>query len=348
MKKIGIPGMLLIVMSLIYGCAQPEARESSTVVDREYPVKVQSLKMETITRTLDYTANLDAFEEVYFAPASPGRIEKIHVDVGDRVRKGQALIEMDRTQLQQARIQLQNARSNFLRLDTLYRLESISEQQYEQVKTQYEVARSNVAFLQENTTLLSPISGVVTGRYYESKEMYSGAPNTGEGKAAVVRLMQINPLKAFVNISERYFPEIKKDMKARIKLDMYSDKTFQGRVYRVHPTVDEATRTFQTEILIDNPDEKLRPGMFARVMLELRSDRAITVPAVSVLQQEGTNNRYIYVSNDGTARKIIVTIGKRFDDRQEIISDSIREGMQLVVAGQASLEEGARLKVVEQ
>ena len=340
--------MLLIVMSLIYGCAQPEARESSTVVDREYPVKVQSLKMETITRTLDYTANLDAFEEVYFAPASPGRIEKIHVDVGDRVRKGQALIEMDRTQLQQARIQLQNARSNFLRLDTLYRLESISEQQYEQVKTQYEVARSNVAFLQENTTLLSPISGVVTGRYYESKEMYSGAPNTGEGKAAVVRLMQINPLKAFVNISERYFPEIKKDMKARIKLDMYSDKTFQGRVYRVHPTVDEATRTFQTEILIDNPDEKLRPGMFARVMLELRSDRAITVPAVSVLQQEGTNNRYIYVSNDGTARKIIVTIGKRFDDRQEIISDSIREGMQLVVAGQASLEEGARLKVVEQ
>jgi len=340
--------MSLIVMSLIYGCAQPEARESSTVVDREYPVKVQSLKMETITRTLDYTANLDAFEEVYFAPASPGRIEKIHVDVGDRVRKGQALIEMDRTQLQQARIQLQNARSNFFRLDTLYRLESISEQQYEQVKTQYEVARSNVAFLQENTTLLSPISGVVTGRYYESKEMYSGAPNTGEGKAAVVRLMQINPLKAFVNISERYFPEIKKDMKARIKLEMYSEETFQGRVYRVHPTVDEATRTFQTEILIDNPEEKLRPGMFARVMLELRSDRAITVPAVSVMQQEGTNNRYIYVSNDGTARKIMVRIGKRFDDRQEIISDSLREGMQLVVAGQASLEEGARLKVIKQ
>jgi RND family efflux transporter MFP subunit len=348
MKKNGIPGMFLMVMSLIYGCAQPEARESSTVVDREYPVKVQSLKMETITRTLDYTANLNAFEEVYFAPASPGRIEKIHVDVGDRVRKGQALIEMDRTQLQQARIQMQNARSNFLRLDTLYRLESISEQQYEQVKTQYEVARSNVAFLQENTTLLSPISGVVTARYYESKEMYSGAPNTGEGKAAVVRLMQINPLKAFVSISERYFPEIKEDMKARIKLDMYPGESFRGRVYRVHPTVDEATRTFQTEILIDNPDEKLRPGMFARVMLELRSDRAITVPAVSVMQQEGTNNRYIYVSNDGTARKIMVTIGKRFDDRQEIISDSLREGMQLVVAGQASLEEGARLKVVDQ
>lgn len=348
MKKIIIPGMLLFAIALLDGCARPEARESSTVAEREHPVKVQPLKMETITRTLDYTANLTAFEEVYFAPASPGRIETIHVDVGDHVQKGQTLIEMDRTQLQQARSQLQNARSNFLRLDTLYQLESISQQQYEQGRTQYEVARSNVAFLEENTTLLAPISGVVTERYYEAKEMYSGAPNTEAGKAAVVRLMQINPLKAFVSISERYFPEIRKDMRARITLDMYPGETFRGRVYRVHPTMDEATRTFQAEIRIDNPDEKLRPGMFARVMLELREDRAITVPAVSVMQQEGTNNRYIFISNDGTARKIMVTIGKRFDDKQEIISDSLKEGMKLVVAGQASLEEGVALKVVEQ
>jgi len=346
MKKFGIPGVLFIVIMLLYGCARPEAGESSEVVAREYPVKVQPVKKESITRSLDYTANLTAFEEVYFAPASPGRIEKIHVDVGDPVSSGQVLLEMDRTQLQQAMIQLQNARSNFLRVDTLYRLESISEQQYEQVKTQYEVARSNVDFLRENTSLLSPISGIVTERYYEPREMFSGAPNTEAGKAAVFRIMQIDPLKVFVSISERYFPEIRKDMKATIRLDMYPGKTFTGKVYRVHPTVDETTRTFLTEIMINNPGKKLRPGMFARVNLELEQEEAITVPAVSVMQQEGTNNRFIFVNNDGSARKINVELGQRFDDKLEIRSDYLEEGMQLVVAGQASLEDGARLKVV--
>jgi len=337
----------LLAIIALYGCAQPEARQPEEAAAKVFPVKVQPIQQEKITRTLDYTANLTPFEEVHLAPASPGRIDRILVDVADRVQQGQTLVEMDRTQLQQARIQLENARSNFMRLDTLYKLGSISEQQYEQTRTQYDVARSNVSFLEENTTLESPISGIVTGRYFEPREMYSGAPNTPEGKPAVVSLMQINPLKAFVNISERYFPEIRNNMKARVTLDMYPDKTFSGRIYRVHPTVDEATRTFKAEVLVDNADEKLRPGMFARVMLELQQDQAVLVPAIAVLQQEGTDNRYIFINNNDTARKISVTMGKRYDDRVEIISGDLKEGMQLITAGQANLEEGVRLKVVE-
>lgn len=340
--------MLFIGILAIYGCSQPEAKEMTDTAEKEYPVRLQKIKKENITRTVDYTANLSAFEEVYFAPASPGRIDKVLVDVGDKVYKGQPLIDMDKTQLQQAIIQFQNTRSNYLRLDTLYVLGSISEQQYEQAKTQYEVTRSNVDFLKENTSLESPIDGVVTARYYESKEMYSGAPNTQAGKAAVITLMQIDPLKAFVNISERYFPEIKKGMKALVRLDMYPNDTFEGKIHLIHPTVDETTRTFKTEIIIDNPDEKLRPGMFARVYIEMQDEQALVVPAISVMQQEGTNNRYIYVNDNGTARKINVTLGKRFDDRVEIISEELEEGEELVVSGQANLMEGARMKVVKE
>lgn len=346
MKKLGIAGVLLAGILVIYGCMQPGAKEAANSADKEFPVKLIKIKLENITRTVDYTANLTAFEEVYFAPASPGRIEEIFVDVGDKVLKGQPLIRMDRTQLQQANSQLQNAHSNYLRLDTLYRLGSVSEQQYEQAKTQYEVTRSNVDFLQENTQLGSPIKGVVTARYYEPKEMYSGAPNTQAGKAAVITLMQIDPLKAFVNISERYFPEIKKGMNALMRLDMYPSETFEGKIRLVYPTVDETTRTFKTEIIIDNPDEKLRPGMFARVFIEMQNEQALVVPAMSVMQQEGTNNRYIYVNDNGIARKVNVTLGKRFDDRVEIISEELNEGQELIVSGQANLMEGARLKVV--
>jgi len=348
MKKLVIPGILLIGILGIYGCMQPDAKEATNSPDREYPVKLRKIKLENITRSVDYTANLTAFEEVYLAPASPGRIEGIFVDVGDRVRKGQPLVRMDRTQFQQANIQLQNARSNYLRLDTLYGLGSVSEQQYEQAKTQYEVTLANVNFLEENTRLESPISGVVTARYYEAKEMYSGAPNTPAGKAAVITLMQLDPLKAFVNISERYFPEIKKGMKAGVRLDMYPNETFEGRIRLVHPTVDETTKTFKTEIIIDNPDERLRPGMFARVSIEMRNEQALVVPAISVMQQEGTNKRYIYLNDNGTARKINVTLGKRFDDIVEIISEELHEGQELVVSGQANLMEGAKLSVVSE
>ena len=348
MKKMLISGLLLAGILALEGCDQPAAKEESKVSEKEYPVKVQPIKKESITRTLDYTANLSAFKEVYFAPASPGRIEKIHVDIGDRVTKGQTLIEMDKTQLQQARIQLQNTRSNFLRLDTLYGLGSISEQQYEQAKTQYEVTRSNAKFLKENTTLESPVNGIVTQKYYESKEMYSGAPNTQVGKAAVVTLMQINPLKAFINISERYFPVIKQGMKTRIKLDMYPGEVYQGRIHRIHPTIDQTTRTFKTEILINNPDEKLRPGMFARVMLELQNEKTFMVPAASILQQEGTNNRYIFINNNGTAQKIAVTLGNRFDDKTEIHADNLCEDQELIVAGQTNLEDGVKLAIVRE
>lgn len=347
MKKYVAWGVLFLAIATLHGCGQPEASQPEEAAAKVYPVKVQPLQKKDITRTLDFTANLSPFEEVHLAPASPGRIDRILVDVADRVKEGQTLVEMDRTQLQQSRIQLQNARSNFLRLDTLYKLGSTSEQQYEQVRTQYDVARSNVEFLEENTTLESPISGIVTGRYFEPREMYSGAPNTPDGKPAVLSLMQINPLKAYVNISERYFPEIRNNMKAGVKLDMYPDKSFSGRIYRVHPTVDEATRTFKAEVLVDNDDEKLRPGMFARVMLDLQQDQAVLVPAIAVLQQEGTNNRYIFITNNDTARRINVDLGKRYDDRVEIISADLKEGMQVITAGQANLEEGARVKVVE-
>ena len=183
--------------------------------------------------------------------------------------KGDVIARMEKTQLMQASEQLQNARSNFERMDTLYKLKSISEQQYEAAKTQYEVIKSNVDFLTRNTTLVSPINGIVTGKYFESGELYSGAPNTAAGKAAVVTLMQINPLKAKINISEKYYPLIRKGMKANVTVDIYPQREFRGEIFRVYPTISAETRTFTVELVINNADEVLRPGMFARVSLDL-------------------------------------------------------------------------------
>src|SRR5690606_36654130 len=123
--------------------------------------------------------------------------------------------------------------------------------------TQYELAKSNVDFLSENTTVKSPIDGIVSGKYFENGEVYSGAPNTPAGEAAVLSLMQINPLKAVVNISQSYFPDVKQGMKTRVTTDIYPDKQFDGKVYRVYPTISSSTRTFLTEVEVKNSNESL-------------------------------------------------------------------------------------------
>jgi RND family efflux transporter MFP subunit len=153
-------------------------------------------------------------------------------------------------------------------------------------------------------------------------------------------------MKALVSVSQSYFNQIQKGMDAKITTNIHPDKAFSGKVHKIHPTIDAATRTFKVEVLIDNPKEELRPGMFADISINLEKTKALTVPSITVLKQEGTNNRYVFVNNNGVAKKVSVEVGKRFDDKIEIISDEIPVGTQLIVEGQANLMDGSKLNVL--
>ena len=262
------------------------------------------------------------------------------------MKKGDILVEIDKTQLIQAKTQLASAQDNLQRIDTLYKLGSISEQQYEAAKTQYDLALSNVDYLTRNTTLKSPITGIVTGKYFENGELYSGAPNTAAGKAAILSLMQINPLKAIVSISQTYYESVKNGMKASISSDIIKDQNFEGRIINVYPTLDPVTRTFKTEILVDNPQETLRPGMFVTIRIELGEEETLVVPANAVLKQSGTNIRYLFINENNTARRIEVEIGTRLNNQIEVISSELKEGMELIVEGQARLLQGSTIHVI--
>ena len=335
----------ICLAGILAACSSMGGDNAESSGTTSVPVRVTTLQKEMIQRSVEYTANLIAWEEVNYAPASPGRIISIEVEVGDRVTRGQVLVEMDKTQLQQALLQYQNALSEYLRIDTLHKLGSISEQQYDLAKTQYDVAKTNVEYLEENTTLESPLNGIVTGKYYQSGELYSGSPNASTGKAAIVSLMQINPLKAEIDVAESYFPLVKEGMTASITTDIYPEKSFSGKIFLVHPTIDPNTRTFRVEIRIDNPQEVLRPGMFAKVVIELDEVEAIVVPSNVVLLQQGTDNRYIFINENGTARKTDVRIGQRFDDKIEILSDQLQIGAELITAGQTNLDDGVSVSV---
>jgi membrane fusion protein (multidrug efflux system) len=350
MKNLKILFSFYLIFLIVASCGKKNVVENTAAVDDAaiYRVKTMILEKQEVSQNIEYTANLLPFEEINYAPASPGRIEEILVEVGSHVSKGDVIARMERTQLQQASEQYQSARSNFQRMDTLFKLNSISEQAYEAAKTQYEMSKSGYEFLTKNTTLVSPINAIVTGKYFESGELYSGVPNTAAGKAAIVTLMQINPLKIIVNVSERYFPLTKKGMKAAIHVDIFPNLNFTGEVSSIYPTISSDTRTFPIEIVVPNSDEVLRPGMFARVALNLGETNTLLLPAIAVVRQEGTNDRYVYLAeSDSTARKVLVNLGARYDDRLEIISGEVKEGARIIISGQEKLLENSKITIVE-
>jgi membrane fusion protein (multidrug efflux system) len=354
MKYLRTIPVILMSGLLLSGCSSKSEKTTSTSQDSAVtsekapiPVKVSTLAKTKIARTIDYTATILPFEEVNMAPSTPGRIDKIYVEIGDKVSKGDELFLMDRTQLYQLKLQLSSLAKELSRLDTLLKSGSAKQQQYDQMKTQYDVTKTNVDFMEENTLLKAPFYGVVTGKYFENGEMYSGSPTTSTGRSAVVTVMQVNPLKVNVSITEQYFPLIKKGMKAVILSDVYKNEKFTGFVYRISPTVNSATRSFNVELELPNQNDILKPGMFVRVSMDLGEVETFVVPANTVLVQEGTNIRYVFTEENNIAERIEVNLGKRFDDQLEIISANLKEGDKLITEGQARLINGDKIEILK-
>jgi membrane fusion protein (multidrug efflux system) len=344
MKNIKLTLLTLFAGAAVTACnMQPPGSETEgkAAETKAIPVKVMELSIEPITVTQTVTSTVVAFEETYLSPALSGRIRSVKVDVNDRVRKGQLLVEMDQTTLQ-----FQQLNTDLERMDTLLQYGSVTQQAYDQMKAQVETTELILQNLEENTLLRAPYSGIITGKYYNDGELYSPTPNTPVGKAALISMIQIDPVKVLVNLSETYLPLVKEGMTATVTTDVYPDLTFSGKIFRIHPTVSAASRTFAAEVKIPNRQGKLAPGMFARVSLEMGESEGLMVPSISVLQQSGTNQRYIMLNNNGSAKKVNVNIIKRYDDQLEISSPEIHGGEQLIYAGQARLEEGTPVNVV--
>ena len=144
-----------------------------------------------------FRSNLEANEQVFYAPTLTGtRIKKIHVEVGDHIKKGQLLVEMDSNTLTQQELQLKNVETEYNRAVKLMETGSISQQNYDKAVTAYEVAKKAIENLKENTRLVAPFNGIVTGKYMEEGELYMGGTFGGASKPSILAVEEINPVKA--------------------------------------------------------------------------------------------------------------------------------------------------------
>lgn len=341
MKKISF--ILFLASTIFFVSCKPKNNEEKKV-ETEIPlIKTMVIEKKNIDRTVTYSANIMAYEENHLAPAAAGRVDKILVDVGDVVTKGQTLVLLDRTNYNQTKIQFEKLKIDLLRMDSLYKVGGVSKQQYEQVKVQYDVTKNTLDFLEENTTLKSPINGVITGKYLNDGELFAMSPVPSIGKPAIISIMNLNSVKLLVAIPEAYFPSVKRGMESIITLDIYPNKEFKGKIDKIYPTIDNMTKTFTVEIVIPNPNQLLRPGMFAKAELNLGKVESMLVPSYAVLKQTGSNERYVFVYQNGTAVRRVVQIGVILDDMLEVVS-GLNVNDELIFQGHTSLLDGMKVK----
>lgn len=327
----------LLAVVLLGSCTGGKDKSAAEKVDEKPRVKLADVTARPVEQIQEYTATVEAEVKNNIAPSSPVRIDRIFVEVGDRVVKGQKLVQMDAANLQQKKLQLDNQRIEFQRMDELYKVGGASKSEWDASKMQLDVQETSYKNLLENTSLLSPVTGVVTARNYDNGDMYSG----GE---PVLTVEQITPVKLLINVSETYFTKVKKGAPVNVKLDVFGDEEFTGKISLVYPTIDPATRTFQVEIQLPNRDQKVRPGMFARATLNFGTQDNVVVPDLAIVKQAGSGDRYVYVYKDGKVSYNKVELGRRMGAEYELRS-GVPDNSQVVVAGQARLINGTEVEV---
>ena len=343
MNKILRTATLIIAACSLVACGGQSGENAATTTKKEAEkVKVLTLESQRIAKTLELSSTLEGYETMTISPSITGHIEHIYVEVGSRVKKGDMLVRMDQTQLNTTRINLASTKTEFDRVAALKASGSISEQVYDQTKAGYDQLVETERFQEQNTFVKAQFAGVISAKNYEDGEMYTGAP--------ILTLTQISHLKAIINIPEIYFPKVHQGLKVSVESDIYPGQTFPATIEIVYPTIDAASHTFQAKLNIPNANEKIRPGMYVRTRLAVGEVDAIVVPYQSVLKLTGSNDRYVFVNEEGTARRVAVTLGQRFDDKIEIIpieNGALNAGDQLIVTGQARLVDGDKLEIVE-
>ena len=326
------------------GCGnsgKKEAQQTAAEVVKENPVvSVEQVHMREVPQIATYTSTVQAYVKNNIAPQMTGRITKINAEIGDFVKKGQILAEIDKAQLLQAQLQLQNKEVELQRLKSLYEAGGLSKSDLDAIELAYNVAKTQVDNLMENTILRSPIDGVVTARNYDAGDLYGMS-------APIYTVEQIVPVKLLVGISESDYTKVKKGDAIEITADAIPGKVFYGKVEKIYPTIDPATRTFTVEVVVDNKYKTLRPGMFARVAVNFGSNNNVVVPDVAVVKQQGSGERFVYVLNeDGTVTYQKVVLGRRMGAEYEVL-EGLQDGAKIVTGGQIRLKDGVKVTVNE-
>lgn len=356
-----------VLMSFLFlgGCGSRESGRAEDISKPSAPIleEKQVEAVEVIPKTISYTisavGSLKTPENVAISPKKAGIIEKIFVKEGDRVRKGQVLVQLDdvdaRLQVERAEAKvreeeasLETDRNTLSRYQKLLESKVVPQQTYDGISLKVKLDEARLALVRTELNLAkqnlldhriaSPIEGVINLKIASIGEHVNVAP-----KDEILMIVQMDPLDLEFYVPENWVGKIRLGSKIQFTIKAFSEEKFSAALQFISPTADPSTRNVKMKASAQNPHDRLKPGFFAEVSIPTGSNpNALLIPESALFSQEG--KFFVFVVQGEAAFRKEVETGIRLEGKVEILK-GIQRGEKVVTAGQEQLKEGMKVKI---
>jgi multidrug efflux pump subunit AcrA (membrane-fusion protein) len=389
---------IAILLSLTVGaagCSKSQTADAKARDGMAKPVATALVLKNSVRRSVDVVGTLAAVDQVTISSEAEGTVRAILADLGDRVRAGQVLIQLDHEKqqyayeqqqaalartlaqfgardpqhlpdiemtpdVQKAKADLVQANQLFARADELFSRTLISQQAHDDAKTAVQSKQASYdASLQNARNLRASIQASeatmkLAGRQLRDTDIRAAFDgyvekrlvNLGElvkTQMPVMAIVRLDPLKVTAELPEKMAPWISDGRPVELHVDAYRDRTFTGKVTRISPVVNPATRSFPFEAVVPNTDAALKPGTFARVHVESgKVDDVLTLPYAALQYRYGVNRVFVVKGDRLVLREL--QVGERLGDRIEIAS-GVQEGEPVAITDVDTLADGTLVAV---
>ncbi|PKO30107.1 MAG: efflux transporter periplasmic adaptor subunit [Betaproteobacteria bacterium HGW-Betaproteobacteria-7] len=342
-RRTTLPLIWLLCSAALGGCGEPEGK-NTPVAPRPHLVELAGAEPGRLTYAADRSGTLRALHEMKVVNQEEGRIVELTVREGDPVAAGQVLARYDdriaRAELDKAEASLAEAEANFERSRRLVAKGFFSAEAMSRATAAQELARAEVRLLQvrlQHMTLTAPRAGVIAARLVEPGD---ATPQHSH----ILTLIDPTRLVTDVSVSELVLPRLRVGDTAQVRIDALGAGSYPGRILRIHPTLDPATRSGLVEVALDPLPPGARPGQYCRVVFAAGGEEHLIVPLAALQRDEAGEFVFTY-QGDGTVRRVTVSSGLRLADRVEIV-DGLAPAARVVVKGFLELADGRQVKPV--
>jgi membrane fusion protein (multidrug efflux system) len=308
------------------------------------PVEVAEVTVKDSVQSVLAVGTLVANKSVIVRSEVGGRVAKLDLPEGQPVKAGQLLVQLDPSvelaELQVARARLELWRSNYERASALYKRGAGTERALDEARAELKAVEAAVSLREtqlEKLTILAPFNGVLGLKRIDEGDYL--APG-----AEIINIEQVDPLLVEFRVPEIFLPAVSIGKKVSLAIDAYPDRSFDGEVYAINPLIDTAGRSIVMRARVPNPDDALRPGLFARVTLTLTvSEDAIYVPEEAIVPIG--QDRFLFRAVDGKAAFTPVKTGLRGGGMVEIV-EGLSPADVVITAGTLKIYDGAAVQPV--
>jgi len=337
-----IPFLFLLLLS---SCSDQDA-----YIEQEAPEAIVSTIVATkmtYTPELNLTGTVFANREANLGAGFPGRIEKIHFSEGSSVQEGQLLVEMAGEMLAQAEAEYVTLQRDYERMSRLVKQGSVTRQEYDHVKARFDASTAKYELAKKNTQIRAPFSGMIVDYMANEGENFLFNFNLEPGysnTSGILRLMELDKVKVVTEVNEKHLAQLHAGLKASVVVDAFPEERFSGEISLIKPYLSTRSRTASVEITIPNPDLRLKPGMFARVTLQLPEKTEVFVPMEAVYRDPETDQEVVFVVKDGVVN--MRPVERKNSRGAKLVLSGIKPGDEIITGGKNRINHGDRVMIM--